>query len=124
MSSPAAHDVAPDQAQLGLPMPDQETTAKEDHGPTAPTGTQTHGELEIDFNGTPWEEDIWADREDLVTAKNSIITVSKSLQVNDARRAPNVSLSISVELRRCICRLYLSKLELEPICADRLQRPS
>ena len=78
MSSPAAHDVAPDQAQIGLPMPDQETTAKEDHAET-----QTHGELEIDFNGMPWEEDIWADKEDLVATKNSIITVSKSLHVSD-----------------------------------------
>ena len=81
--SPAAHDVAPDQAQIGLLMPDQETTTKEDHGPSAPTGAQTHGKLEIDFNGTPWEEDIWADKEDLVAAKNSIITVSKSLHVSD-----------------------------------------
>ena len=83
MSSPVAHDVAPDQAQIGLPMHDQETTAEEEHGPTAPTGDQPHGELEIDFNGMPWEEDIWVDKEVLVTTKNSIITISKSLHVSD-----------------------------------------
>ena len=83
MSSPAAHDVAPDQAQIGLPMHDQETTAEEEHGPTALTGDQPHGNLEIDFNGTPWEEDIWADKEDLATTKSSIITISKSLHISD-----------------------------------------
>ena len=83
MSSPAAHDVAPDQAQIGLPMHDQETTAEEEHGPTTPTGDQPHGDLEIDFNSTPWEEDIWADKEDLAVTKSSIITISKSLHVSD-----------------------------------------
>ena len=57
--------------------------AEEEHGLTAPTGDQPHGDLEIDFNGTPWEEDIWADKEDLVATKNSIITISKSLHVSD-----------------------------------------
>ena len=98
MSSPAAHNVAPDQTQkIGLPMPDQETTTKEDHGPSAPTGAQTHGELEIDFNGTPWEEDIWADKEDLAATKNFIVTISKAYQI---------------------------ELRPEPTCTDRLRRPS
>ena len=79
MPSPAAHDVAPDQAQIGLLMPDQETTTKGDQDPSTPT----RGELEIDFNSTPWEEDIWADKEDLATTKSSIITISKSLHISD-----------------------------------------
>ena len=53
MSSPAAHDVAPDHAQIVLPMRDQETTVEEEHGLTAPTDDQPLGDLEINFNGTP-----------------------------------------------------------------------
>ena len=71
--------------------------AEEEHGLTAPTGDQLHGDLEINFNGTPWEEDIWADKEDLIATKNSIITISKAYQIG---------------------------LRPKLTCADRLQRPS
>ena len=92
MSSPAAHDVAPDHAQIVLPMRDQETTAEEEHGPTAPTGDQLHSDLEINFNGIPWEEDIWVDKEDLAAMKNFIVTISKALYVSDTLVVPpNVS---------------------------------
>ena len=92
MSSPAAHDVAPDHAQIVLPMCDQETTAEEEHGLTALTGDQPHGDLEINFNGTPWEEDIWADKENLAATKNFIVTISEALYVSDTLvMPPNLS---------------------------------
>jgi hypothetical protein len=36
---------------------------------------------EIDRNGSPWEEDIFKDNEDMRTVKNSILTLNASFKV-------------------------------------------
>ena len=74
MSSPVAHDVAPDHTQIVLPMRDQETTSEEEHGPTAPIVDQPHG--------------------DLAATKNFIVTISKALYISDTLVMPLILLII------------------------------
>ena len=82
--SQVAQDVMADQAQIDLPPPGQETATEEGQGPSTSTAEgQSLDCVEIDFNGTPWEEDIWHDKEYLVATKNATITIGKALHVSD-----------------------------------------
>ena len=79
----AAQDIRPDQAQIDLPPLGQEATKEGGQDPsTSGAAGQPYVSDEIDWNGTPWEEDIMADHEDLMAVKGAIITLSQNFNVS------------------------------------------
>ena len=78
MPSPAAQDVAVDQA-----LPEQEKTAGERQDLSASIDEgRSYGDEDIDFEGTPWADEVWQDKEALVTLKEANITTGKTLYVS------------------------------------------
>ena len=84
VSSPVAQDVAADQAQVDQPLLEQEKTARERQDPSASIDKgHSYGDEDIDFEGTPWADEVWQDKEALVTLKEANITIGKTLYVSD-----------------------------------------
>ena len=55
-----------------------------DQDPSAPAAEDlSYGDEDIDFEGTPWADDIWQDKEALVTLKDANIVIGKTLYVSD-----------------------------------------
>ena len=52
--------------------------------PSAPAAEDlSYGDEDIDFEGTPWVDDIWQDNEALVMLKDANIVIGKTLCVSD-----------------------------------------
>ena len=81
--SSAAQDVTVDQPQIDQPLPGQEKTAEGRQGPSASIDEgRSYGDEDIDFEGTPWADEVWQDKEALVTLKEANITIGKTLYVS------------------------------------------
>ena len=50
--------------------------------PSSPSTGPTLRRTEIDWNGTPWQEDIFDDNEDMRAARNAILTLNEALTIS------------------------------------------
>ena len=69
---------------MDRPLPEQGEKVGKDQDPSVPAAEdRSYGDEYIDFEGTPWANDIWHDKEALVTLRDANIVIVKTLYVSD-----------------------------------------
>jgi hypothetical protein len=73
-------DLVRDPVQIEQAPKDPRTSST--HVPDSSSSGSTLTRWEIDWNGTPWQEDIFDDNEDMRAVRNAIVTLNVVLMVS------------------------------------------